>query len=114
MNASATPTLRLAGINTDIDLRKQLELRLAHQAGHDALTGLPNRNLFHDRIERAIRQVIPADQLDTVIDNIGLPLSGVNMVYNASGTIGPQDGDIQVVLKEDHAPTADFVRANVQ
>ena len=63
-----------------------------------------------DRIEHAIRQVIPADQLDTVIDNIGLPLSGVNMVYNASGTIGPQDGDIQVVLKEDHAPTADFVR----
>jgi multidrug efflux pump subunit AcrB len=63
-----------------------------------------------DRIEQAIRQVIPPKQLDTVIDNIGLPLSGVNMVYNASGTIGPQDGDIQVELKEDHAPTADFVR----
>ena len=46
--------VRLAGINTDIDLRKQLELSLAHQAGHDALTGLPNRNLFQDRIERAI------------------------------------------------------------
>ncbi|WP_426269306.1 efflux RND transporter permease subunit [Dyella kyungheensis] len=63
-----------------------------------------------DRIEQAIRRVIPPSQLDTVIDNIGLPLSGVNMVYNASGTIGPQDGDIQVELKEDHAPTADFVR----
>jgi multidrug efflux pump subunit AcrB len=63
-----------------------------------------------DRIEQAIRHVIPSKQLDTVIDNIGLPLSGVNMVYNASGTIGPQDGDIQVELKEDHAPTADFVR----
>jgi len=63
-----------------------------------------------DRIENAIRKVIPPDQLDTVIDNIGLPLSGVNMVYNSSGTIGPQDGDIQVELKEGHAPTADFVR----
>ncbi|WP_430390584.1 efflux RND transporter permease subunit [Dyella sp. 20L07] len=63
-----------------------------------------------DHIEAAIRRVIPADQLDTVIDNIGLPLSGVNMVYNSSGTIGPQDGDIQVVLKEGHAPTADFVK----
>ncbi|AIF48596.1 efflux RND transporter permease subunit [Dyella japonica] len=63
-----------------------------------------------DRIETAICKVIPPDQLDTVIDNIGLPLSGVNMVYNASGTIGPQDGDIQVELKEGHGPTADFVR----
>ncbi|WP_445144006.1 efflux RND transporter permease subunit [Dyella sp. Tek66A03] len=63
-----------------------------------------------DHIEAAIRQVIPRDQLDTVIDNIGLPLSGVNMVYNSSGTIGPQDGDIQVVLKEGHAPTAAFVK----
>ena len=46
--------VRLAGINADIDLQKQLELRLAHQAGHDALTGLPNRNLFQDRMTQAI------------------------------------------------------------
>ncbi|RDI98148.1 AcrB/AcrD/AcrF family protein [Dyella solisilvae] len=63
-----------------------------------------------DHIEAAIRKVVPPDELDTVIDNIGLPLSGVNMVYNASGTIGPQDGDIQVELKEGHAPTADYVK----
>ena len=63
-----------------------------------------------DRIERAVRQVIPPDQLDTVIDNIGLPLSGTNLVYNSSGTIGPQDGDIQVVLKDGHQPSADFVK----
>jgi multidrug efflux pump subunit AcrB len=63
-----------------------------------------------DRIEATIRQVVPADQLETVIDNIGLPLSGVNLVYNSSGTIGPQDGDIQVVLKDGHDPSANFVR----
>ena len=63
-----------------------------------------------DRIERAVRQVIPPDQLDTVIDNIGLPLSGTNLVYNSSGTIGPQDGDIQIVLKDGHQPSANFVK----
>jgi diguanylate cyclase (GGDEF)-like protein len=46
--------LRIAGTNSDIDRRKHAELQLAHQAGHDALSGLPNRNLFHDRLQRAI------------------------------------------------------------
>ena len=63
-----------------------------------------------DRIERAIREVIPPDQLQTVIDNIGLPMSGVNLVYSSSGTIGSQDGDIQVVLKDGHRPAAGFIK----
>ena len=63
-----------------------------------------------DRIEQRIREIIPADQLETVIDNIGIPLSGIDMAYSSSGTIGPQDGDIQVTLKEGHAPTADYVK----
>jgi multidrug efflux pump subunit AcrB len=63
-----------------------------------------------DRIEQAIRQVIPPDQLDSVIDNIGLPISGVNLVYSSSGTIGPQDGDIQITLKDGHSPAAGFVK----
>ena len=63
-----------------------------------------------DRIEARIREIIPADQLDTVIDNIGIPLSGIDMAYSSSGTIGPQDGDIQVSLKADHSPTADYVK----
>jgi multidrug efflux pump subunit AcrB len=63
-----------------------------------------------DHVEAAIRRIIPADQIDTMIDNIGLPLSSVNLVYSNSGTIGPQDGDIQIALKEGHQPTADFVK----
>jgi multidrug efflux pump subunit AcrB len=63
-----------------------------------------------DHIERAIRDVIPPDQLDTIIDNIGLPMSGVNLVYSSSGTIGSQDGDIQIVLKKGHHPAAGFMK----
>eukprot|EP01132_Coremiostelium_polycephalum_P012346 gene12346-15089_t len=63
-----------------------------------------------DRIEARIREIVPADELDTIVDNIGIPLSGIDMAYSSSGTIGPQDGDIQVTLKKDHAPTADYVK----
>ena len=58
-----------------------------------------------DRIGTAIRQIIPADQLGSLTDNIGLPVSSINTVYNNSGTIGPQDGDILIALKEGHEPT---------
>jgi multidrug efflux pump subunit AcrB len=61
-------------------------------------------------IQKAIRQIIPPDELGTVVDNIGMPVSGINMTYNNSGTIGTQDGDIQIKLKEDHRPTAGYVR----
>ncbi|NWE37501.1 AcrB/AcrD/AcrF family protein, partial [Pseudomonas gingeri] len=63
-----------------------------------------------DRIEARIREIVPADELDTIVDNIGIPLSGIDMAYSSSGTIGPQAGDIQVTLKKDHAPTADYVK----
>jgi multidrug efflux pump subunit AcrB len=63
-----------------------------------------------DQIEQQIRRIVPADELGDVIDNIGLPVSGINLAYNNSGTIGPQDGDILVALKGDHAPTAGYVR----
>ncbi|AZQ56124.1 efflux RND transporter permease subunit [Burkholderia cenocepacia] len=63
-----------------------------------------------DRIENTIRRVIPPAQLRAVIDNIGLPNSGINLTYNNSGTLGPQDGDILISLSRDHAPTADTVR----
>jgi multidrug efflux pump subunit AcrB len=67
-------------------------------------------NQFAD-IQKAIRQIIPPHDLATIVDNIGMPISGINMTYNATGTIGTQDGDVQIKLREGHRPTADYVKA---
>ena len=62
------------------------------------------------RIEQAIRRIIPADQIATLVDNIGLPSSSINLTYNNTGTSGSHDGDFQIALAEDHRPTADYIR----
>jgi multidrug efflux pump subunit AcrB len=64
-----------------------------------------------DLVEAEIRTVIPARELDTIIDNIGLPASGTNLSYNNSGTVGPADADIIVSLKPDHRATEEYIRA---
>ena len=64
-----------------------------------------------ERVGKAVRGLIPADQLGSITDNIGLPVSAINTVYNNSGTIGPQDGDVLITLKEGHAPTEQYVDA---
>jgi multidrug efflux pump subunit AcrB len=66
-------------------------------------------NQFAD-IQKAIRKIIPPDQIETMTDNVGLPISGINLTYNNTGVMGPQDGDIQIKLKEDHPPTANYVK----
>ncbi len=63
-----------------------------------------------DRIGEAIKTIIPASELDGVVDNIGLSVSGINMAYNNSGTIGLEDADILISLKPGHAPTANYVK----
>ena len=63
-----------------------------------------------DLVETDIRAVIPASELATIIDNIGLPASGTNLSYNNSGTVGPADADIIVSLKGNHRPTDEYVR----
>ncbi|MDF3932899.1 efflux RND transporter permease subunit [Pseudomonas citronellolis] len=65
--------------------------------------------LFAD-IEQEIQRLIPPAELGTVVDNIGVPVSGINLTYNNTGTIGSWDGDIQLALKEGHRPTAEYVR----
>jgi multidrug efflux pump subunit AcrB len=67
-------------------------------------------NQFAD-VQKVIRKIIPASEIDTLADNIGMPISGINMTYNNTGVIGPQDGDIQVKLREGHRPTSEYVRA---
>jgi multidrug efflux pump subunit AcrB len=66
-------------------------------------------NRFAD-IQKEIRRVIPSNEIANMVDNIGVPVSGINMTYNNTGTIGSQDGEIQIKLSPDHRPTADYVR----
>jgi CzcA family heavy metal efflux pump len=63
-----------------------------------------------DVIEQTVRQIIPPAQLDNIVDNIGLPFSGINMAYQNTGTIGPEDGDALITLKEDHSPSEAFIK----
>ncbi len=63
-----------------------------------------------DRIEATIRSQIPAKELVTIMDNIGLPNSSLNLSYSTSAPVGPSDADIQVQLAPNHHPTATYVR----
>jgi multidrug efflux pump subunit AcrB len=62
-------------------------------------------------VQKAIRRIIPPDEIETLADNIGMPISGINMTYNNTGVIGPQDGDVQIKLREGHRPTEHYVQA---
>ncbi len=62
-------------------------------------------------VQKAIRRIIPPGEIETLTDNIGMPISGINMTYNNTGVIGPQDGDIQIKLREGHRPTEEYVKA---
>ncbi|GAA4325829.1 efflux RND transporter permease subunit [Pigmentiphaga soli] len=62
-----------------------------------------------DQVEATIRQLIPADQLETILDNLGVPNSGINLSFSNAGTIGTLDGEIQMALREGHRPTEEFI-----
>jgi len=81
-----------------IHTRQQIGTRVEEAAGRLA------------DVQRFIRQVIPPHELDTIADNVGMPVSGINMTYNNTGVIGPQDGDIQIKLRDGHRPTDEYVR----
>jgi multidrug efflux pump subunit AcrB len=58
------------------------------------------------QVEAAIRQLVGQQQISVVLDNIGLPYSGINISLSDSATVGPMDGEILVSLNEKHSPTA--------
>ncbi len=62
-----------------------------------------------DRVESVIRELIPASQLETILDNIGVPNSGINLSYSNAGTIGTLDAEILMSLRKGHDPTEAFV-----
>jgi multidrug efflux pump subunit AcrB len=62
-----------------------------------------------DQVERVVREVIPPNELSTVLDDLGLPYSGINLSYSNAGTIGTLDGEIQLALNEDHKPSLGYI-----
>jgi multidrug efflux pump subunit AcrB len=84
----------------------QIKLHVRAQTG----TRIEDTTRLCDRIGEAVHRLIPANELAGIVDNIGLSVSGINMAYNNSGTIGVEDADIMVTLKPNHAPTANYVR----
>jgi multidrug efflux pump subunit AcrB len=86
----------------------QVRLHLRARSG----TRIEQTAILVDQVEQRIRNAIPADELDTLVDNIGVPYSGINLSYSTSAPIGPGDADIMIALHADHKrPTVDYVRA---
>jgi multidrug efflux pump subunit AcrB len=85
----------------------QFKLHLRAPTG----TRIEETAVLCDRVEQRLRQAIPASEIESLIDNIGLPYSGLNLAYTNSAPIGPADADILVSLGEHHRPTAEYVKA---
>jgi multidrug efflux pump subunit AcrB len=85
----------------------QIRMHVRAPAG----TRIEETEQYFAQVENVVRQIVPADELTDILDNIGLPYSGFNIALSDSATIGNFDGDIMVSLRPgDHAPTADYVR----
>ena len=85
----------------------QIKLHVRAQTG----TRIEETARLCDKVEQIIRATIPPDALGAIVDNIGLPISGINSAYNNSGTVGPGDADILISLKPGHQAESDgYVR----
>jgi multidrug efflux pump subunit AcrB len=84
----------------------QIKLHMRAPTG----TRIEETTKLADRVGDAVHKIIPPSQLDGIVDNIGLSVSGINMAYSNSGAIGVEDADILISLKPDHAPTDKYVK----
>jgi CzcA family heavy metal efflux pump len=74
-------------------------------------TRLEETEQIFSRVEASIRKKVPENELKTILDNIGLPGSGINLAFSDSASIGPFDGEILISLKpEKHRPTAEYIK----
>jgi multidrug efflux pump subunit AcrB len=85
----------------------QFRLHLRASTG----TRIENTARLTDEVEQVIRQTVPQQELLGILDNIGLPTSGINLSYSNAGTIGSFDAEILVSLQAKHHPTAKYVDA---
>ena len=85
----------------------QFKLHVRAQTG----TRIEETARLCDEVEDVIRQEIPKSELTNILDNIGLPYSGINLSYSNSAVIGPADADIQVSLAKKHRPTDEYIHA---
>ena len=83
---------------------------ILHVRGPSGMRIEETARLF-DLVEGEIRTEIPAEQIDNILDNIGLPYSALNTQHLTNGTLGAGDGDILVTLRPNHGPTANYVRS---
>jgi multidrug efflux pump subunit AcrB len=72
-------------------------------------TRLESTQQYFAQVEKEIRRLIGADQINVMLDNIGLPYSGINIALSDSATVGPMDGEILISLNEKHTATAKIV-----
>jgi multidrug efflux pump subunit AcrB len=82
----------------------QLKLHLRAPTG----TRIEETAVLCDAVEKTIRQIVPADQLTTIVDNLGLPYSGINLAYSTSAPVGPGDADIFINFAKKHSSLDDY------
>ena len=83
----------------------QIKLHMRAPTG----TRIENTVLISDQVDQVLREIIPEQELASIIDNIGLPYSGINLSYSNSGTIGTLDAEILISLKPDHRPSSEYI-----
>lgn len=83
----------------------QIKLHMRAPSG----TRVERTAVIADDVEAVIRKVIPEKDLEAILDNVGLPNSGINLSYSSSGTIGSFDADILISLKHGHKPSEEYI-----